>query len=146
MNFMEGKKLLYAQVFNGRQKLLKLSLQTFFQWIFCFFSHFHTCSDLKRIRYSTSFCCKNDSQFDRKKELQAIRDERGWFFVCYILDIHYTLNSISHWIAWTHSKYMKWWSRPFNKGKILAPNRLNILTVFLYWVQKSRVEKDNNQS
>ena len=30
MYLMEGMKLLDAQVFNGRQKLLKLSLQTFF--------------------------------------------------------------------------------------------------------------------
>ena len=30
MLLVEGRKLLDAQVFNGRQKLLKLSLQTFF--------------------------------------------------------------------------------------------------------------------
>ena len=34
MYLMEGRKLLHAQVFNGGQKLLKLSLQTFF---FCGF-------------------------------------------------------------------------------------------------------------
>ena len=34
MCLMEGRKLLYAQVFNRRQKLLKLSLETFF---FCGF-------------------------------------------------------------------------------------------------------------
>ena len=36
----DGRKLLYVQVFNGRQKLLKLSLQTFFSeniWEFGFF-------------------------------------------------------------------------------------------------------------
>ena len=39
MYLMEGRKLLYAQVLNGRQKLLKLSLETFF---FCgsFFESF----------------------------------------------------------------------------------------------------------
>ena len=134
MYLIEGKKLLDAQVFNGRQKLLKLSSQTSFFvdfWEFYFFSHFHTHLDLKSIRCSTSFCRKNDSQFDRKKELQAMKDEREWFFVCYILDIYYSLNSIIHWIAWTHSKYMKWWSRPFNKGEILAPNRLSILSSYI---------------
>ena len=30
MRLMEGRKLLDAQVVNGRQKLLKISLQTFF--------------------------------------------------------------------------------------------------------------------
>ena len=34
MHLMEDRKLLYAQVFNGLQKLLKLSLQTSF---FCGF-------------------------------------------------------------------------------------------------------------
>ena len=34
MYLMEGRKLLDAQVFNGRQKLLKLSLQFFFLWVF----------------------------------------------------------------------------------------------------------------
>ena len=100
-------------------------------WEFCFFSHFHTYLDLKSIRCSTSCSCKHGSQFDRKKELQAMRDEKEWFFVCYILDIYYSFNSIIHCIAWTHSKYMKWWSRPFNKGEILAPNRLNILSSYI---------------
>ena len=33
MYLMEGRKLLYAQVFNGQQKVIKLSLQklSFFQ-------------------------------------------------------------------------------------------------------------------
>ena len=34
MYLMEGRKLLDAQVFNGRQELLKVYLQTFFLWIF----------------------------------------------------------------------------------------------------------------
>ena len=73
-------------------------------------------------------------------------DEKEWYFVSYILDIYYLLNSIIHWIAWTDRKHMQWWSRSFDKGEIFAPNCLNILFIFLYWVQKSRVEKDNNKS
>ena len=43
MYLMKRRKLVYAQVFNGRQKLLKLSLQTFFfLWIFKSFISFHT--------------------------------------------------------------------------------------------------------
>ena len=123
MLLVEGRKLLDAQVFNGRQKLLKLSLQTFFSmdfWEFCYLK-------LKNIRCSRSFCRKNDSQFDRKKELEAMREEREWFFVCCILDIGYSLNSIIHWMAWKHSAHIQWWSRFFNKGEMLAPSRLNIL-------------------
>ena len=45
MYLMEGRKLLDAQVFNGRQKLLKPSLETFFSmdfWEFWLFSHIYT--------------------------------------------------------------------------------------------------------
>ena len=59
---MEGRKLLYAQVFYGRQKSLKLLLQTFF----CGFLRVYTYLELKNIPCSTSFGRKNDSQFDRK--------------------------------------------------------------------------------
>ena len=79
MHLIEGRKLLDPQVSNGRQKLLKLSLQTFFSvdfCEFCFFSNFYTYLELKSIRYSTSFCRRNDSQFDRKKELEAMREEK----------------------------------------------------------------------
>ena len=79
MLLMEGKNVLDAQVFNGRQKLLKLSLQPFFSvdfWEFCFFSHFHIYLELKSICCSTSFCSKKDSQFDRKKGLEGMRKER----------------------------------------------------------------------
>ena len=51
MYLMEGRKLLDAQVLNGRQKLLKPSLQTFFSmdfWEFCFFSHFSTYLGVKK--------------------------------------------------------------------------------------------------
>ena len=147
---MEGRKLLYAQVFDGWQKLLKLSLQTLFLWIFesfvSFHTHIHTWLELKNMRRSTSFCRKYYSQIGRKKELEAMREEREWFFECCILDIYYSLNSIIHWIAWTHSTHVQWWIRLFNKGEILAPSCHDILSVFLYLVQKSRVEKDNNKS
>ena len=71
MYLMEGRKLLDVQG----------SLQTFFSvdfWEFCFSSHFYTCLVLNSMH---SFCRKNDSQFDRKKELEAMREEREWFFV-----------------------------------------------------------------
>ena len=130
----------------GRQKLLKLSLQTFLFcvdfWEFCFISHFQSYFDLKSIGCSISFC---------QKKWQSIWQERvavyeGWkgMISCMLYPWYILLNSIIHWIAWTRSKYMKWWSNPFNKGGILASNRLNVLPIFLYWVQKSRVEKDNN--
>ena len=73
MYLMEGWKLLDVQVFNGQQKLLKL-YELIFLWIFenfAFFSHFYTSLELKSIR---SFCRKSDSQFDRKKELDAMRE------------------------------------------------------------------------
>ena len=69
MYLIEGRKLLYDQVFNEKQRLLKLLLQTFFSvdfWEFSFFSHLYTYVELKSIHCSTSFCRKNDSQFDRK--------------------------------------------------------------------------------
>ena len=72
---MEGKKLIDAQVFNGQQKLLKVYLQTFFLWIFESFVPFRTFIN-KSIHCSTRFCHENDSQFDRKKELKAMREER----------------------------------------------------------------------
>ena len=63
--------------------------------MFRFFSDLYIYTELKSIRCSTSFCRKNDSQFDRKKKLEAMREEREWFFVCCILDIDYTLNSMN---------------------------------------------------
>ena len=76
MYLMEGRKLLDAQVFNGSQKLLKRSLQTFF---FCEFFRalflytlLYTYLELKCIHFLTSLCRKNDW----KKELEAMREER----------------------------------------------------------------------
>ena len=135
MYLMDSRILLDAEVFNGRKKLLKQSLQTSFSvnfLEFCFFSHFYL--KLKSIHCSTTFCCKNDCQFGRKEEMETMREEREWLFVCYILDIFYLLINIIHWIAWTHSMCIEWWSRLLNKVEIHAPNGLNILYIF-YWVQ-----------
>ena len=74
-----------------------------------------------------------------------MRKEREWFFVCSKLDIYYSLNSIINWMAWTHSTRMQWWSRLFSKVEILAPNRLNISSLF-YWVQWSPVQKETVDS
>ena len=82
MYLMEGRKLLDAQVFNGRQKLLKLSLETFLSVDFrefSSFSHFYIYLELKII---CSFFRKNDSQYARKKELKAMRGEREFFVWC----------------------------------------------------------------
>ena len=66
-------------------------------WGFCFFSFFHTYLELKRsIPSSTSSCRKKDSQFDRKKEMEALKEDRKLFFVCYVLNRHYSVNSIIH--------------------------------------------------
>ena len=46
-------------------------------WEYRFFSHLYTYFELKNIRSSKNFCLKNDSQFDRKKELEAMRAGRG---------------------------------------------------------------------
>ena len=121
MYLMEDRKLLDTQVFNGRQKLFKLSSQTFFSvdfWEFCFFSLFYTYLKLKSIRCSTSFCHKNNSLFDRKKELWGKKGNAFLFVV--------SLTWIIHWIKWTHSTHMEWWSRLFNKREIMGPNRLKV--------------------
>ena len=33
-------------------------------------------------------------QFDKKKEIEAVNEERELIFACYILDIYYSLNRI----------------------------------------------------
>ena len=132
MYLMEGRKLLYAQVFNGRQKLLTLPLQAFFCGflrVSFLFTRIYILG-VKKHSCSASFCRKNDSRFDRKKEFEAMRQERELLFVICILDIDYSLNSIINWIAWKHNTHMQWWSRNFNKGEILAPSHLNILSIF----------------
>ena len=71
MYLMEGRKLLDAQVFNGRQKLLKLSLQTFFSvdfWEFYF--------SFQTFVLTWSYEAYVVRQLDRKKELEAMREER----------------------------------------------------------------------
>ena len=111
----------------------------FFFWELCFFSHLYAYLELKSMRCSTSFCRQNDSQFDRKKELEVMRKKGNDF-------LHVVSSTwIIHRKAWTHSAHMQWWSRLFNKGGILAPSCLNIFSIFLYWVQKSGVEKIKSQ-
>ena len=91
------------------KKLLNLLLQTLIfrwfcvDWDFWLFSLYYQYEQLKSIHYSTSFYRKKYSQFDSRKEMEAVREDRGWMFVCYILDIYYSLYSIIHSIAWTHS-------------------------------------------
>ena len=91
------------------KKLLNLLLQTLIfrwfcvDWDFWLFSLYYQYEQLKSIHYSTSFCRKKYSQFDSRKEMEAVREDREWMFVCYILDIYYSLHSIIHSIAWTHS-------------------------------------------
>ena len=55
------------------------------------FSNLHIVP-LRGIHCSISFYRKKDSQFDKKKEMEAMREEKEWLFVCYILDIYYSLN------------------------------------------------------
>ena len=67
MYLMEGRKLLDAQLFNRTAEIAKTIVINFFvdfREFYCF-SQFHTYLDLKSIG-STSFCRKNDSQFDRQ--------------------------------------------------------------------------------
>ena len=144
---MEDRKLLDAQVFNRTAEIAETIVTNFF--ILCGFLRvlFHfTLSIILRFKKHRLF-----NKFLSKKWQSIWQEERvavyeGWkrMIFCMLYPWYILLNSIIHWIAWTRSKYMKWWSNPFNKGEILASNRLNILPIFLYWVQKSRVEKDNN--
>ena len=81
MYLMEDRKLLDNQVLNGQQKLLKLSLQTF---IFCGFLRvllFFTPSYILAVKKHTYFYRESDNQFDTKKELEAMIEERECFFV-----------------------------------------------------------------
>ena len=85
MYLMEGRKLLDTNVFHGRQETDNpIVTNIAVPWVF----------ELKSIHSPTSFCRKKYSQFDRKKEIEAMKEERNFLFVCYILDIHYSLNSI----------------------------------------------------
>ena len=86
MCLMESRKLLDAHVFNGQQEMAKPTLQAFF-------SLFYTYLELKNIHCSTSFCRKKDSHLYRKKETETIKEKRELLFVCYIVDIYYSLNS-----------------------------------------------------
>ena len=74
---------------DGR-KLLNLSLQKLFFRGFLKFLFLFTILYILGVKKHTLFC-KKDSQFDRRKR-QAIKEEKELFFVCYILDIYYSLN------------------------------------------------------
>ena len=90
MYLMEGSKLLDAKVLDGRQEIAKPIVTIIFvPWIFlvfCFFLLlFYTYLELKSMHCSTSFCHKKDSQFDRKKEMEAMNKI---IFVSLIYMIH----------------------------------------------------------
>ena len=121
--------MLDVQVFNGRQKWLKPSLQTFFLWIFeSFVVSFDTLYILG-VKKHTLF-----NKFLSQKFLEAIREEKEWFFVCCILDTDYELNSMNEWIA------------DFSiKGKSLHPTAL-ISYLSSYTEYKKRVEKGNKST
>ena len=65
-------------------RLLNLSLQTLlfrgFLRFFFLFSLLHMLR-VKKHNYSKSFCRKKNSQFNRKKDMVAMNEERELFFV-----------------------------------------------------------------
>ena len=66
-----GSKYLDAHYLMDDIKLLSVDFLHF-----CFFSLFHAYLELKSIHCSTSFCHRKDSQFDRKKEMETMRDKK----------------------------------------------------------------------
>ena len=86
---MEGRNLLYAQVFNGPQKLLKLSLQTIVKiivlfsvdfWEFRFFSYLYTYLELKSIRCSTSFMSQKWQPIWQEGRVGGYEGRKGMIF------------------------------------------------------------------
>ena len=77
---MEDRKLLNAQVFNGWQKLLNLSLKTlFFRGFFIvlfLFTLFLYILGAKKHTLLNKFLSQKDCQFDRKKKMEVMREER----------------------------------------------------------------------
>ena len=134
MYLIKGKKLLDAQVFNGRQKLLKLPLQTFFCGflrVLFLFTHSYILGFKKHTLFN-KFLSQKQQPIWQEKRVAGCEGWKGMIFcMLYLWHIWFIEYSIIHWIAWTHSKYMKWWSRRFNKGEILAPNRLSILSSYI---------------
>ena len=76
---MEGRKLLDAHVFNGRQEIAKpIVTNTWLFWIYL---------ESKSILFNKLLSQKRQSI--KKEETSAMKEERELFFVCYILDIHW---------------------------------------------------------
>ena len=92
MYLMEGRKLLDAYVFNELLKIAKPIVTYSVEFLyFCLISNFCTYLELKCVCCSKSFCRKKDSEFDRKKEMEAMKEERELVFACYILNIYCSL-------------------------------------------------------
>ena len=73
MCLMDGRKLLYARVVNGQQTFFSVDFWVSFLFTFVYIL------GVKKQSCLTSFCRKNDSQCDRKKELDAMGEEMEWF-------------------------------------------------------------------
>ena len=147
MYVIKCRELLDAHVINERQKNVELSVRighcfSLDFWDLFFFTLLYILSFCH-----TSFCPKEDIKFYRKKEIvEDLREEKEWFFVCYLLEIYYSFNSIIHWIEWTHSMHMQWWSKPFNKVEILVSNWPSIWSYTSSIEYKRAALKDNNIS
>ena len=90
---MEGRKLLDAHVYNGWHENTKpIVTNIIVPWIFEIFVSFHyfihTYMELKSIHYLISFCRKKDSQYDRKKETEAMKEERELLIFCILYSGH----------------------------------------------------------
>ena len=76
---MEGRKLLEAHVFNGRQEIVKPTVAIIaFPWIFEIFFHFtllYTIGIKKHILFN-KFLSQKNSHFDREKEMGVMKEER----------------------------------------------------------------------
>ena len=73
---MEGRKLLDAHVLNGRQEIAKHIVTNFRRFLKLFLFTLLNILKLKSIHCSTSFCRKKENQLDRKKEIEAMGEER----------------------------------------------------------------------
>ena len=89
MYLMDGRKVLNLL-------LPTLLFRRFFH--FCFFSLFYTYLELKSIYCSTSFWRKKRQPIWQEARDEGYEERKGIIFVCYILDIYYSLSSIIHWI------------------------------------------------
>lgn len=106
MYLIEDRKLLDAYVFKGQQEVVKRTVTNFdFRLILCWlrFLIIFTLLSIRVIKKHTLF----NKLLSQK--IQSIWQQEGdggcerRMFVCYILDIYYSLHSIIHSIAWTHS-------------------------------------------